>query len=112
MPETKSRDGQEYFNLPTLNSMQLALLVRAVDVLGSAAYGGWQEDETEMCDLLTSQNVATGKGCHLPALTERQLDVLIRGVDALGTNNCGRWQQEEIEMRGLLNSVRWGTRGH
>ena len=111
MPETKSRDGQEYFNLPTLNSMQLALLVRAVDVLGSAAYGGWQEDETEMYDLLTSQNLATENGYHLPALTEGQLEVLIHGVEALGT--IDGWQQEEIEMRQILYSARgWGTRGH
>jgi len=111
MPETKNRDGQEYFNLPTPNSMQWALLVRAVEVLGSAAYGGWQVDETEMWDLLKSQNVATENGYHLPALTEGQLEVLIHGVEALGT--IDGWQQEEIEMRQILYSARgWGTRGH
>lgn len=109
MSETKNGDGQEYFNLPALNSMQLALLVRAVDILGSAAYGGWQESETEMSELLASQNVAPRRGCQLPALNHGQLDLLIRGVEALGT--IDGWQQDEKEMNRLLNSLRWGTTG-
>lgn len=42
------------FILPTLKAAQLDLLIRGVEALGSANYGGWQKDEVEMRKLLHS----------------------------------------------------------